>query len=331
MDGTKSAPTMKDVAKEAGVALGTVSKVVNGIPTGEEYRIKVEEAIKKLNYHVNSYAKGLKSGKTYTVAVMLPNLINPYFAKLVNAINSALAERKYRNLFYATDFNPELEQEYVRLAERQKVDGIICLSYNPHLVVPENLSFVSIDRYFAGRIPCVSVDNYGGGMLAAERLVKNGCKNLAFLRVGSSLPHEPSKRKDGFLAACEALNVPCAQMSLQDGQPYSKFEEFLSEHFHDGKLDFDGIFCVTDGLAFEIRHSLERMGVKVPDDVQIIGFDGIRYFGDLCLTCSTIVQPVEDIARTCVDIVLDSKKSSVPTLICLPVHYEFGGTTKDVD
>ena len=72
-----TAPTMKDVAKEAGVSLGTVSKVINGIPVGDEYRKKVEQAIKTLDYHINAYAKGLKNNRTYTVAVILPNLLNP--------------------------------------------------------------------------------------------------------------------------------------------------------------------------------------------------------------------------------------------------------------
>ena len=95
----RSSATMSDVAREAGVALGTVSKVINGIPVGESYRIRVEEAVAKLNYRVNSYAKGLKSNKTYTIAVLVPNLLSPFFSKLVNYINKSLAERKYRMIF----------------------------------------------------------------------------------------------------------------------------------------------------------------------------------------------------------------------------------------
>lgn len=327
MSESKSAPTMKDVAREAGVALGTVSKVVNGLPVGESYRVRVMEAIEKLNYHVNSYAKGLKSGKTMTVAVMVPNLISPFFAKLVNCINNALAERNYRMFLYGTDYDPEQEQEYVRMAEHQKVDGIICLSYNPKLRVSEGVPLVSIDRYFGAKIPCVSSDNYGGGWLAAEKLVENGCKQLALLRIGSPLPHEPSKRREGFLAACESLGVPVAQKILEDGAPYSDFEDFLRAHFHEGRLDFDGIFCVTDSLAHQIIGSLTRMGLRTPEDVQVIGFDGCRHFGDLELTCSTIVQPIEAIAETCVDLVLQENAEKKPSLVCLPVSYEYGGTT----
>ena len=117
-------PTMKDVAKEAGVALGTVSKVVNGIPVGEEYRVRVEEAIQRLNYRVDSLAKGLRDGKIRAVAVMMPNLINPCFAALTNHIGRALAARKIHMVYFSTDYDPKREQEYIRFAEQQKVEGL---------------------------------------------------------------------------------------------------------------------------------------------------------------------------------------------------------------
>ncbi len=323
-----SAPTMKDVAREAGVALGTVSKVINGIPVGESYRLKVEAAIEKLNYRINSYAKGLKSNKTYNIAVMVPNLINPFFCKLVNCINKSLAQRGYRMLLCATDYDPEQEQAYVIMAEQQKVDGIICLSYNPKLQVSEGVPLISIDRYFGGQIPCVASDNYGGGGLAVQMLAENGCKRLAFLRVGSKLTNEPNKRKDGFINACENLDIPYTLKIVDDGTPYAAFEEFLQEHLQDGKLDFDGLFCVTDSLAYQIIRSLRAMGLRVPEDVQVIGYDGIRRFGDMDYTCSTIVQPVEEMAQTCVDLVLNQEDTKSPSLVCLPVSYAYGGTTK---
>ena len=328
MPENKSAPTMKDVAREAGVALGTVSKVVNGIPVGESYRVRVEEAIQKLNYQINTYAKGLKSGKTMAVAVIMPNLVSPYFSLLVNWINKALSSRNYRMVYFSSDYNPDQEQEYVRLAEQQKVDGIICLSYNPRLQVSEDVPLVSIDRYFGAKIPCVSSDNYGGGWMAAEKLVELGCRRLALMSTSSAQPNEPKKRCDGFVACCEALGVPFDQINLSDGDPYQNYVDFLQAHLHDGKLDFDGIFCITDSLTHLIRGTLKKMGLRVPADVQMIGFDGVRVFGDLEFSCSTIVQPVEAIAETCVDLLLKESDGPVPSLICLPVHYESGGTTR---
>ena len=94
----KSTPTMKDVAQEAGVALGTVSKVFNGIPVGDSYRLKVEAAAKKLGYQVNQYARGLRANKTYTVAVILPGVDHPFFASLAQHLCTAMAQRDHRML-----------------------------------------------------------------------------------------------------------------------------------------------------------------------------------------------------------------------------------------
>ena len=324
----KSNPTMKDVAREAGVAIGTVSKVVNGLPVGEAYRVRVERAIKKLNYRVNIYARGLRNERTRTIQVIIPNLTNPFFAELVHHIIKELVRKDYKTMLCTTDGDPSLEQTHILMAKQHMADGIICLSYNPTLQVPENVPLVSIDRYFGAKIPCVSSDNYGGGRLAAEKLMENGCGRLAFLRVGTSLASETNKRKDGFVSACEERGVPYALKIIDDGTPYSEFEAFLREHLHGGRLDFDGIFCVTDALAFWTRNTLQGMGIRVPKDVQIIGYDGVRRFGTADLPCSTIVQPLAGIAETCVDLVLDGHPEKAPSLICLPVSYACGGTTR---
>lgn len=324
-----SAPTMKDVALEAGVALGTVSKVINGLPVGESYRIRVEEAIRKLDYHVNSYAQGLKASKTYTVALLIPNTYHPYFGKLAYQINLSLLKRKYRMLLCSTEFDPGLEQEYVKMAQQNKVDGIIGLTYNPNLQVDDSIPFVSIDRTVAPHIPCIASDNFAGGQMAAEKLADLGCKNLAFLRTGSSLTNEPNKRKAGFENGCLARNLPYSMKILDDGDCIDEFEQFLKEHMHNGKLDFDGIFCVTDRTVYDVRRILLKMGVRVPDDVQMIGFDGIKNFGDGDYVCSTIVQPVAEIAEMCVELLLQENMTTKPPLVCLPVTYAYGGTTKE--
>lgn len=324
-----SAPTMKDVALEAGVALGTVSKVINGLPVGESYRIRVEEAIHKLDYRVNSYAQGLKASKTYTVALLIPNTYHPFFGKLAYQINLSLLKRNYRMLLCSTEFDPGLEQEYVQMAQQNKVDGIIGLTYNPSLQVDDSIPFVSIDRNVASHIPCIASDNFAGGQMAAEKLADLGCKNVAFLRIGSSLTNEPNKRKAGFENGCLARNLSYSMKILEDGASLEEFEHFLKEHMHNGKLDFDGIFCVTDRTVYDVRKILSKMGIRVPDDVQMIGYDGIKVFGDGDYVCSTIVQPVAEIAEMCVELLLQENMTSKPPLVCLPVTYAYGGTTKE--
>lgn len=322
-------PTMKDLARESGVSLGTVSKVINGLPVGEECRLRVEEAIAKLDYRINTFAKGFRSGKTMMVALILPNLTSPFFSWLANSIGNELASRKYRMLLFCTNNALEQEQEFVRLAEQQKVDGVICLGFRSDLAVPEGVRFVSVDRSLRPEIPCVSSDNYAGGWLAAQKLAEFGCTRPAMLCSGSAVPNEPAKRRDGFVSACASLGLPVEIRSLDDGDPYQGFEDFLTEHYHDGSLDFDGLFCVTDSLAHQALDSLRQLGLRVPEDVQVIGFDGCRHFGDLDLTCSTIVQPVREIAAACVERLLQEEKTLSPSLVCLPVSFAPGGTTKE--
>ena len=139
------------------------------------------------------------------------------------------------------------------MAQQNKVDGIIGLTYNPDLNINKNTPFVSIDRCMGTGIPCVASDNFAGGQLAAEKLADFGCRNVAFL--------------------------------------------------------------------------LHSLGINVPQDVQLIGYDGIRFFGDTDYLCSTIVQPVPDIAELCVKLLLDKTMREKPSLICLPVTYAYGKTT----
>ena len=325
----RQAPTMADVAKEAGVALGTVSKVVNGQPVGDAFRKKVMDAIARLGYQYNSSGKALRTDRTNTVALIIPNTVNPFFALLVHHINLELEKRDYRMLLCFTEYDQSREMEYIQMVREKRVDGIIALSYNPGLTIPDDIPFVTIDRFFSLSVPCVASDNFGGGWIAAHKLRDLGCKNLAFMRIGSSLVHEPAKRKEGFVAACVEMGLPFEVISLEDGTPFEAFERFLREHLENGRFAFDGLFIGTDMLAWQIIRALRKMGVRVPEDVQVIGFDGIRSFGVLDYVVSTIVQPVPEIAKTCVSTVLSGNLSNVPSLICLPVKYAYGGTTKD--
>jgi len=322
-----STPTMKDVATEAGVALGTVSKVVNGLPVGREYQKKVTAAIEKLGYRVNSYAQGLKANKTYTVAFLIPNTVNPFFGGLTYYVNRTLAERGYRTLLCSTDADTQVEQALLDMAQQNKVDGIISLTYNERLELQEGTPLVTIDRHISPAIPCVTSDNFGGGQLAARRLAELGCRHLVFLGMGSPLPNEVSKRCDGFRSACTALNLPHEVMDIVDGVPDSAFWDFLDGQIQEGTLD--GIFCNTDHLAERVVAFLRGRGIRVPEQVQIVGFDGMKRFSTGEYLCSTIVQPLEKLAEKSVDILLSEDWAKAPSLVCLPVEYVPGGTTRE--
>lgn len=321
----RNPPTMKDVAQAAGVSLGTVSKVFNGIPVGEPYRRKVEAAAKALGYQVNHYARGLRTNRTNSVAVILPGVNHPFFGTLAQALCESLLRRDYRMLLYVTSSDPAAEERCMRMVRQNKADGIIGLTYTPGLTV--DVPFISIDRSCG--TPCVASDNFGGGRLAAEKLIGLGCERLAFLRTGSAQLGEVDKRGEGFLAACRAHGMEPGVLSVNDDQPMGVFRDFLCAHLHGGRLDYDGIFCVTDLLAYRVRGMLEELGVRVPEEVQIIGFDGVRWFETEERVCSTIVQPIAQIAETSVDLLLNKPPEQLPALVCLPVSYAPGGTTRE--
>ncbi len=320
---------MKDVAAEAGVSLGTVSKVINNKPVGDEFVKKVNAAIKKLNYHVNSYAQGLKASRTYTVALLVPTSVHTFYSYLIFHVNTALLKRGYKMLLCCSDFDPHLEQEYINMVQQNKVDGIITLSYNPAPIIDPDLPVVSFDRKIAPHIPVVSCDNYAGGELAAGKLAELGCKKVAFLRDStSSFDNEPNKRRDGFENGCRHLNLAYDMCLFEKGYDKDTFENYLKSHFHNGKLDFDGLFCVTDTLAFRIIGILKEMHIDVPNEVQVIGFDGVQFFGDRGYVCSTIVQPVADMAEMAVELLLSDNTRIKPQLVCLPGYFAEGGTTR---
>lgn len=322
-------PTMKDVAREAGVSLGTVSKVINGIPVGEHYRKRVEEATKKLGYQVNNYARGLKTNKTYCVALVMPSLRHPFFAILVDELTACLARNGYRCMLMLTNYDSTVEQNCFAMAQQNKIDGIIALTYNADLNVDDSMPVVTIDRHLGTNLPCVSSDNFRGGEMVAQKLIELGCKKLLFLRIGAEIEGEAEKRGPGFENACRAAKVPYHSILLRNGDTEEPFYHFLEEHILDGKLEFDGIFCNSDGLAERVCGFLRNRGIRIPEDVQIIGYDGIVHYATGQFGCSTIVQPIPEMAEVAVKYLLQNQGELTPTNITLPVYYAPGGTTRD--
>ncbi len=320
---------MKDVAKEAGVSLGTVSKVFNNIPVGESYRKKVEEAAEKLHYQVNNYARGLKTNETLSIALLIPSLRHPFFSALTDEITASLMTRGYRNILMITNYDTDAEQKCLTLVRQNKVDGIIGLTYNPDLKVDPSIPFVTIDRHLNAAIPCVSSDNFRGGQLAAEKLLELGSRKLLFFRIGSDIYGEVNKRESGFESICRERQVSYDSVILSDTGTEAPFFEYLQDHIKNGHPEFDGIFCNSDHLAAHIHAFLKKKSIRVPEDVQIIGYDGIRDYYSGRYHCSTIVQPIREIAQTCVELILQKNRASLPSLVLLPVQYAPGGTTRE--
>ena len=320
---------MKDVARESGLSLATVSKVINGLPVGKNSRKLVEDAIEKLGYQVNPYARALKSNKTYTVALVMPSLKHPFFANLVDELTARLMKIGYRSMLMITNYDPEAEQICFSMARSKQVDGIIALTYKSDLEVDESIPIVTIDRHLGENIPCVSSDNYRGGELAAEKLLELGCKKLLFIQVSSHTAGEPDKRYFGFVNYCRSHSAEYGTLLLHDEDTDAPIYRFLDEHIAVDSPEYDGIFCNSDSNACKVLSHLRKRGVDVPGKIQVIGFDGIKDHFAGRYICSSIQQPLSDMAEAAVSLLLYPNRDSMGINYCLPIKYLPGGTTRD--
>lgn len=321
--------TMKDVAALANVGVGTVSRVLNSSGSVKEStRRKVEAAMKELNYIPNAYARGLKMNKTNTVALIIPTIWHPFFSEFAYYVESNLAEHKYKMLLCNSDVSSDKELEYIQMVQENKVDGIIGITYSDlDNFVSSHLPFVTIDRHFKEETVCVTSDNFHAGQLAVEKLVEKGCHKLGYIGMHSRFPTETTKRRDGFKAKAEQMGMPYA---IYDGEdPVIEFKQEIRTFFEENP-DVDGIFAHTDFIALDILEVLEEMKRNVPEEVQIIGCDGIKMESGRRQIVSTIRQPVDLMAKAAVEKIIQViDGESVRTKITLPVHYVEGPTTKN--
>ncbi len=325
--------TIKDVASDAGVAVGTVSKVLNGHYVSPENKRKVEESIERLGYQMNYYARGLKTSYTYTVAVIIPDILNPFFARLVCAAEQELYKSGYRMFLCQSQSDPEKDSYYLRLARQNKVDGIMGITFNEtELSLAGDIPVVMIDRHLQHKVCCVSSDNFHGGELAAKRLIDGGCQKLLFIRSGSHLSSETLKRGEGFASMCREKKT--AYEMLDSGDDTGAFDDgtirnYLKERIIDGKASFDGIYTSTDSLALIVLDLLSHLHIRVPEDVQLIGQDGLRQMNRGPYLVSSIAQPIEEMARAAVNNLLKLiRKEPAREMTMLPVEFVEGGTTR---
>ena len=321
--------TMKDVAALAKVGVGTVSRVLNSSGSVKEStRRKVEAAMKELNYIPNAYARGLKMNKTNTVALIIPTIWHPFFSEFAYYVESNLAEHKYKMLLCNSDVSSDKELEYIQMVQENKVDGIIGITYSDlDNFVSSHLPFVTIDRHFKEETVCVTSDNFHAGQLAVEKLVEKGCHKLGYIGTHSRFPTETTKRRDGFKAKAEQMGMPYA---IYDGEdPVMEFKQEIRTFFEKNP-DVDGVFAHTDFIALDILEVLDELKRKVPEEVQIIGCDGIKMEAGRKQFLSTIRQPVDLMAKAAVEKIIQVIDGEpVKTKITLPVHYLEGSTTKN--
>lgn len=330
--------TIQDVAKHAHVGAATVSRVLSGNGyVKDATRQKVLEAIEALDYTPNEMARNLFYRKTGIIAVIVPEISHPFFAEFINAVEVALCDLGYQTMICNTYYVKNYEQRYLDMLKRRMVDGVIFGSHTVDVSRYQNLDrpFVALDRDLGPTIPCVSSNHAQGGLLAAQELLRCGCRNVLQFgghqdETGRFTVSTPSNmRHTVFAEVLRGHGVTChAEIMKWNSFDYGYYQEITNAIF-DRYPDLDGIFT-TDVPILATLKAAKAHGRRVPEDVKLVGYDGVSLMDLITPSITTVVQPITELARECVRLVIDQIQGKQPDQyrIELPVTLRRGDSTR---
>jgi len=339
----KTKATSMDIAHRAGVSQATVSRVLRGSPlVNAETRKRVEDAVRELNYKVDRHASSLRTQRAGTLALLLfedptpdDSHINPFFLSMLGSITRACARQGHDLLVSFQQLSDDWHADY---EDSMKADGLILLGYGDYLayesklahLVAQGTHFVRWGPVLPGQ-PGLSIgcDNAEGGALAGRHLVANGRRKIAFL--GDASTHFPEffARYCGCDAALRETGLrmnPALQVDAASTEQagYEAAKTLVAR-----KLPFDAVFAASDLIAIGAMHALKEAGLRVPEDVGVVGFDGtpMSRFSNPPLT--TVVQDTSKAGELLVDTLLhlvrDQPAQSITLAPTLQIRQSSGG------
>lgn len=297
---------LKKLAKELGLAVSTVSRALrDSYEISAETKERVFELARKLNYQPNPYASSLRKHKSRTIAVVIPEIANNFFALAINGIESIAQEKGYHVLIYLTHEQFQKELSITRHLQSGRVDGILVSlsgetdNYD-HLndLKQKGIPIVFFDR-ICETINCAKVitNDYESGFNAAEHLITQGCKRVAYLSISSNLSIS-NKRMNGYLDALKQYKIKhdpklVLQCSSHDNESnHAMITQLLKRR---GRPD--GIFASVEKLAITSYHVCRELGLTIPDDIKIMSFSNLETAALLQPSLTTITQPAFDIGK----------------------------------
>ncbi|MCL6602047.1 MAG: LacI family DNA-binding transcriptional regulator [Paenibacillus sp.] len=324
-------PTIKDVALKAGVSVTTVSRVLNNRGyLSEELKSKVYGAMEELNYRPNELARSLSRSKSNIIGLIVPHVSHPFFGELASHIEDHAYRNGYKLLLCNSQLDKTKEMDYIDMLRSSRVDGIIMGSHTLEVEAYRqiHLPIVTFDRKLSDNIPFICSDNYNGGRLATTLLIDKGCQKLAHIGGHPHLDLLSLGRYKAFQDIAEQRGVWYTSLHTDiNGFNFQEYERLLEQLFLQHP-DVDGIFASSDIIAAYALKACQESGRRVPEDIRIIGYDGISLRGLLTPSITTIRQPIEEMGKLAVDLILEQVEgNSVAMEHVFPVELEEGGTT----
>ena len=313
--------TIYDIAKKANTSTATVSRVLSnsGYPVSAKLRERIKEAAEELNYIPNMLGRQLKTNNSMTVGVIVPSITNPFYSSIVLGIEDIARSRGYHVLLCNSHRSPELEEEYLTTLFEKQVKGIIISSISPDKkllsdLIDKGLSVVAFDQSVEGLDSSqVHFDFQRGGYLATEFLLKQGHQDIAFI---SSPLTRPSRRSvyDGYQLALKnkgvEINNDWIKIATREEEISEKNYEFtngveLTRELLKSKELPTAIFVCNDMTAFGVMNELTSQGIKIPEEISVVGFDNIEFSQMVSPSLTTVQQPDYEMGRIACNILVD--------------------------
>ena len=304
------AATMKDIARQTGLGLATISSYFNGGNVREKNRIKIEAAIEELHYEVNEVARGLKTNATRTIGVVIPELNNTLCAEIITGMEDVLRSHGYATIVCDCRTDRKLEQEAVEFLIRRRVDGIINMPVDEegkHLRKFQKTGkpIVLIDRRIQG-ISCdsVLVDNRKAAEDAVQCFIKNGHRNIGIIG-GPEGIFTAQERLSGYSKALKEAGIPIRDSLIFHGDYTIQGGVRGLEELVRSNPDMTAVFVTNYEMTMGAMIGVNELGIKIPEQLSMIGFDNLQ-FARACNPKLTIVsQPTDGIAREVARIMLE--------------------------
>ena len=294
---------IKDVAKEAGVSVTTVSRVMNDRGyISEKTRKKVYDAMEKIGYHPNELAKNFFRQKTNIIGLILPDISISFYAEETKYIEEHLYKNGYKLMLCNAYNSKEREKEYINMLQRNKVDGIIIGSHTLEIedYLKINLPIIALDRYLGENIPVICADHVQGGRLAAKHVIDCGCKNVVQFAGYNKVKLPANKRHLEFTKTMieNNINFKTIEMGLNSftNEENLDYIDYMFENYK----NIDGVFA-TDNIATLVVKEAMKRGKKIPDDLKVVGYDGTKNSELFNPILTTIKQPIKEICIDAVD------------------------------
>lgn len=295
------ATSIKDVAREAGVSIATVSRVLNDIDVvNEDTKKKVLDAITKLGYRPNIVARSLKTQKTKTIGILIPDISSQFYPEIVRGAEDVANIYDYNVILCNSDFDVEKEKEYLRVLREKMVDGVIYISSSLNEEILNIINELDIKTVLvetkdrAGSLPSVTIDNVAASYEGTKFLIEKGLKELAFIGVKSDNHNAWGDRYLGYEKALKENNFEVKDSSVYFGNlrvrtGYEGMVELLSKN-----KNIDGVVCASDEIAMGAINALRDNNIKVPEDVSVLGFNNNHVSAIFYPKITTISQPSYD-------------------------------------